>query len=154
MSTRPRKPLFERLKQGLEEGIAHSRGEITMRTVVIPEEPPEIDAEALISLRTQSAMSQAVFARMLNVSPKTVQSWEQGIRTPSHASRRLIQIFSEHPETVCQSVGLPPVTLKGVTIQNVSPGQRKIVIQDSPVSPKDRPTPASKKAHPRSKPAR
>ena len=129
MSTRTRKPLFERLKQGLEEGIAHARGEITLRTVVMPEKPPEIDAETLVSLRDQSAMSQTVFARMLNVSPKTVQSWEQGVRTPSHASRRLIQIFSEHPEAVCRSVGLPPVTLKGVTIENLSPGRRKLVVQ-------------------------
>lgn len=151
MSSRPRKPLFERLKQGLEEGMAHARGEITLRTVVMPEEPPEIDAETLVSLRGQSAMSQTVFARMLNVSPKTVQSWEQGVRTPSHASRRLIQIFSEHPETVCRSVGLPPVTLHGVTIQKVSPGHRKIVIQNSPEIPKNRPTPVVKKARTRSK---
>ncbi|OJW13116.1 MAG: hypothetical protein BGO49_20165 [Planctomycetales bacterium 71-10] len=151
MSTRPRKPLFERLKQGLEEGIAHAKGEITLRTVVMPEEPPEIDAETLVSLRDQSAMSQPVFARMLNVSTKTVQSWEQGVRTPSHASRRLIQIFSEHPETVCRSVGLPPVTLKGVRIENVSPGHRKIVIQDAPSIPKRRPKPTVKNARTKSK---
>lgn len=151
MSTRPRKPLFERLKQGLEEGIAHAKGELTLRTVVMPEEPPEIDAETLVSLRDQSAMSQGVFARMLNVSTKTVQSWEQGVRTPSHASRRLIQIFSEHPETVCRSVGLPPITLKGVRIENVSPGHRKIVIQNAPVILKPRPKPAVKNARTKSK---
>ena len=151
MSTRPRKPLFERLKQGLEQGIAHAKGELTLRTVVMPEEPPEIDAETLVSLRDQSSMSQGVFARMLNVSTKTVQSWEQGVRTPSHASRRLIQIFSEHPETVCRSVGLPPVTLKGVRIENVSPGHRKIVIQNAPVIVKSRPKPAVKNVRTKSK---
>ncbi len=151
MSIRPRKPLFERLKQGLEEGIAHARGEINLRTVVMPEEPPEIDAETLVSLRDQSAMSQAVFARLLNVSPKTVQSWEQGVRTPSHASRRLIQIFSEHPEAVCRSVGLPPVKLKGLTIQRISPGHRKIVIQDHPLARANRPKPAAKKPRSKSK---
>lgn len=145
MSTHPRKPLFERLKQGLEEGIAHARGEINLRTVVLPEEPPEIDAETLVSLRNQSAMSQAVFARLLNVSPKTVQSWEQGVRAPSHASRRLIHIFSEHPEAVCRSVGLPPVKLKGLTIQRISPGLRKIVIQGHLVVQVDRARPAARK---------
>ena len=65
-------------------------------------------------------MSQAVFARLLNVSTKTVQSWEQGVRTPSHASRRLLQIYSQHPEAVCQSVGLPPIKLQGVTIKQVA----------------------------------
>jgi putative transcriptional regulator len=136
-SPKDRKPLYERLKTGLEEAISHSRGEITLRTTTLelPEAPPEIDAETLVALRGQSAMSQAVFARMLNVSPKTVQSWEQGVRQPSQASRRLIQIFSQHPETVCSSVGLPGVTLKGVAIKQIAPGHRKIVIEGSPGQP-------------------
>ena len=108
-SPRVRKPLAERLRTSLEEAIRHARGEITLKTTVVelPDEPPEIDAPTLVAIRDQSRMSQAVFARLLNVSPKTVQSWEQGVRTPSHASRRLIQIYSQHPEAVCQSVGLP-----------------------------------------------
>jgi putative transcriptional regulator len=136
-SPKHRKPLFERLKTGLEEAISHPRGEITLKTTTLelPEAPPEIDAQTLVALRGQSAMSQAVFARMLNVSPKTVQSWEQGVRQPSHASRRLIQIFSQHPETVCSSVGLPAITLKAVAIKQVAPGRRKIVIEDSPGQP-------------------
>ena len=40
MTAKRRKPLFERLKQGLEEGIAHTQGELTQRTVEVPEEPP------------------------------------------------------------------------------------------------------------------
>lgn len=128
MTVKHRKPLFERLRQGLEEGIAHARGELTLKTVEVPEEPPEIDAETLVALRSQAAMSQPVFARLLNVSPRTVQSWEQGVRRPSHASRRLIQVFSQHPEIVCQTVGLPAVTLRGVTIQPLAKGRRKIVI--------------------------
>lgn len=134
-----RKPLFERLKEGLEEAISHARGEIALRTTTydLPEEPPEIDPETLVALRHQSMMSQAVFARLLNVSTKTVQSWEQGLRTPSHASRRLIQIYSEYPETVCQSVGIPPISLKGVAIKKVSPGHRKIVIQGSSIGRKN-----------------
>ena len=97
--------------------------------------PPEIDAQTLVALRGQSAMSQAVLARMLNVSPKTVQSWEQGVRQPSHASRRLIQILGQHPETVCSSVGLPAITLKGVAIKQVAPGHRRIVIEGSSGQP-------------------
>jgi putative transcriptional regulator len=118
----------------LAEAIRHARGEITLRTTVVelPDEPPEIDAPTLVALRDQSRMSQAVFARLLNVSTKTVQSWEQGVRTPSHASRRLIQIYSQHPETFCQSVGLPPITLHGVTIELLSAGHRRIVVKGKP----------------------
>ncbi len=132
--TSKRLPVAEQIRKGLEEAIRHARGEITLKTTTIelPDEPPEIDASTLVAIRDQSRMSQAVFARLLNVSTRTVQSWEQGLRTPSHASRRLIQIFSQHPETVCTSVGLPPVTLQGVTIEKVARGQRRIVIQGVP----------------------
>ena len=129
--TSKRLPVAEQIRKGLEEGIRHLRGEITLRTTTLelPDAPPEIDAETLVAIRDQSKMSQAVFARLLNVSPKTVQSWEQGVRTPSHASRRLIQIYSEHPETVCRSVGISPITLQGVTIETLSSGRRKIVVR-------------------------
>ncbi len=81
-SSRGRKPLFERLKSGLEEGIRHAKREITLKTTTVemPSRAPEIGARELTRLRIKSGMSQAVFARMLNVSAKTVQSWEQGHR--------------------------------------------------------------------------
>jgi putative transcriptional regulator len=72
-------------------------------------------------------MSQAVFAKVLYVSAKTVQSWEQGVRVPSMAARRLIHIFTEQPATVCKIVGLPPVTLRGFKILSVGKGKRRIV---------------------------
>jgi putative transcriptional regulator len=126
MTSRRRRPLFDRLKQGLEEGIAHARGELTLRTTDIPEEPPEIDARTLAALRKRAGMSQAVFARMLNVSIKTLQSWEQGVRQPSDVSRRLIQVFSEHPEALCRTAGLPVVARAGVEGQPAGQGRRVV----------------------------
>jgi len=127
MTTKQRKPLFERLKQGLEEGIVHTKGELTLKTVEIPDDPPEIDAETIAALRSRAAMSQAVFAKMLSVSTKTLQSWEQGTRQPSGSSLRIIQMFSEYPEIVCKSVGLPSVTLEGVKVTG-----KKIVVTRKP----------------------
>src|SRR5271155_3267606 len=127
MAKKPRKPFFERLKAGLEEGIAHAKGERTLKTVAVPEAPPEIDARTLVALRQAAEMSQAVFAKVLYVSPKTVQSWEQGLRVPSMAARRLIHLFTAQPGTVCQVVGLPAVELRGFTILSVGKGKRRIV---------------------------
>ena len=127
MPTKTRKPLFERLKAGLGEGIAHTRGELTLKTVQIPEPPPEIDAKTLVALREAAAMSQAVFAKVLFVSAKTVQSWEQGVRVPSKATRRLIHIFAEQPATVCKVVGLPAVEIRGFKILSAGKGKRHIV---------------------------
>ncbi|MBC7819432.1 MAG: helix-turn-helix domain-containing protein [Planctomycetaceae bacterium] len=131
MTAKRRKPLFERLKKGLEEGIAHAQGALTLRTVEVPEEPPEIDAKSLASLRTQAAMSQAVFAKLLNVSTKTLQSWEQGLRQPSDASRRLIQVFREEPGMVCRIVGLPEIALKPDHAKPTKNGHRRLVARPS-----------------------
>jgi putative transcriptional regulator len=130
--TEARQPLYERLKRGLEEGIAHAKGELSLRTVTVPEAPPEIDGKTVAALRAQAEMSQAVFAKMLNVSTKTVQSWEQGVRTPSDASRRLIQFFSQHPGIFSQMVGLPAITLEGVRVESHSSGLRRIVVKRPP----------------------
>ena len=69
------------------------------------------------------------FAKVLNVSAKAVQSWEQGVRVPSMASRRLIHIFAEQPEAVCKVVGVSPVKLTGIKILSVGKGKRRIVCQ-------------------------
>jgi len=89
---------FEDLQEGLLEGIAHFRGEIELRTTImtIPDPPPAYDAEKVRTLRTGLGFSQPYFSRLLNVSPKTVQSWEQGTRVPSQASARLLQLI-ENP---------------------------------------------------------
>jgi len=52
-------------------------------------------------------MSQPIFAKLVNVAVKTLQSWEQGARRPSEAARRLIQVFSERPAMLCRIAGLP-----------------------------------------------
>jgi len=40
----------------------------------------------------------AVFARYLNISPRTVQSWEQGLGKPSGASLKLLSIAKKDPK--------------------------------------------------------
>jgi putative transcriptional regulator len=98
----------EQIRKGLEEAIRHAKGEITLKTTTLemPDRPPEIDAEELTKLRLESGMSQAIFARMLNVSPKTIQSWEQGQRKPSQAALRLLQVFRHDPSSLLELVGM------------------------------------------------
>jgi putative transcriptional regulator len=98
---------FERIKAGLEECLAFTRGELTLRTTVIPSRPPSMSVKAIIRLRRSMKMSQSVFARMLNVSTKTVQSWEQGERKPSQAALRLLQVLRARPKVVGEVVGIP-----------------------------------------------
>ena len=101
-SPKGRKPLFERLKTGLEEGIRHAKGEITLKTTTLemPDPPPAVGAVELTEIRLRSGMSQAVFARLLNVSTKTVQSWEQGTRRPQGANLKLLAIARRNPQAL------------------------------------------------------
>ena len=94
-----RPKLFERLKRGLEEGIAHERGTLPLRVteIFVPDPPQHYDAQDIKRIRTALNMSQTGFALLLQVSNRTVQSWEQGIRKPQQSSARLLQ-FIEHPE--------------------------------------------------------
>jgi putative transcriptional regulator len=109
MKNRPaRLPVAEQIRKGLEEAIRHARGEISLKTTTIemPDRPPEIDVAELTKVRLASGMSQDVFARLLNVSTKTVQSWEQGQRKPSQAALRLIQVFRHDPAGVLEAAGM------------------------------------------------
>ena len=114
-------PLAERRK-GLEEAIRHTRGEITLKTTVLelPDEPPEIDAPTLVAFGTSRGCPRP-FSPAAQRLDQDRPKLGAGPPPPSHASRRLIQIYSQHPETVCPSVGLPPITLQGVTIERLPP---------------------------------
>ncbi len=92
--------VFEQIKTGLKEAIAHARGELTLVTIRLPAPPPKANAKKIAAIRRRLHMSQSVFAATLNVSMRTVQSWEQGVRTPSDASLRLLQIIETQPSVV------------------------------------------------------
>ena len=96
-----RPPLFERLEAGLNEVLAHVQGKKQLKTytLTLPDPPPAYTAENIRQLRTRLQMSQPYFSLLLNVSPKTVQSWEQGTRTPSQSAARLLQ-FIEDPDAL------------------------------------------------------
>jgi putative transcriptional regulator len=88
---------YKDLKEGLEDIIAHKKGRLTLRskTIDIPEPPAEYKARDIKNIRKKGNYSQGVFAKVLNVSVKTVQSWESGERVPSHATLRLLEIVDK-----------------------------------------------------------
>jgi putative transcriptional regulator len=59
-----------------------------------------VDASPLTSARLKIGLSQSEFARMLGVSLRTLQEWEQGRRTPSGAAKSLITIAIKNPEVI------------------------------------------------------
>ena len=62
--------------------------------------PLSFSAEQIQALRARMRLSQFDFARMLRVSVKTVQNWEQGRRTPTGPAKVLLRIAARHPEVL------------------------------------------------------
>jgi putative transcriptional regulator len=86
--------LYKDIKKGLQEIIAHQEGKITLKSeyIEIPEPPKEYGPKKIKNIRAKWNYSQGIFARVLNVSLKTVQAWEAGDRNPNHAALRLLEI--------------------------------------------------------------
>lgn len=95
--------LGQELISGMMEVIAHQEGKITLRTtkVEMPAPPPVLTAKEVAQIRTKRLrMSQGAFAKLLGVSSRVVQSWEQGDKKPSGAARRLLQVAAKTPEAL------------------------------------------------------
>lgn len=50
--------------------------------------------------RAATGLSQAPFARLLGVSVRTLQEWEQGRKIPSGAAATLLKVATLHPEVL------------------------------------------------------
>jgi putative transcriptional regulator len=92
------KSAFDKLRHGLEDSIAHARSELTLNTTTLAAPAPTLSKTRVAAIRKKTGMSQAVFASFLNVPKKTLQSWEQGARTPKAGEARLLQIAEADPE--------------------------------------------------------
>lgn len=50
--------------------------------------------------RAKVGVSQNAFAKLLGVSLRTLQDWEQGRRQPTGAARTLLRVATQHPEAL------------------------------------------------------
>jgi putative transcriptional regulator len=55
---------------------------------------------SVASVREKTGLSQGDFARLLGVSVRTLQEWEQGRRAPSGAARTLLMIAAKNPRAL------------------------------------------------------
>ncbi len=95
--------MFQELMESLRQAAAHARGELDLKTTYLlkpPPQPAELNKEEITEIRKSLHATQSVFAKCLNVSVKTVQGWEQGIRKPSQAALKLLRIAKEKPEVL------------------------------------------------------
>jgi putative transcriptional regulator len=62
---------------------------------IIPAEKAQV-----ATARAATGLSQAAFAKLLGVSVRTLQEWEQGRKMPSGAAATLLKVATRHPEVL------------------------------------------------------
>ena len=89
--------MFEMLKEGLEDILEHQKGKKNLKTRIIDITEPATNysADDIKRIRESLSYPQSIFAQFLNVSVRTVESWESGRRTPNHAALRLLEIIEK-----------------------------------------------------------
>ena len=92
------KMLFDDLVQSLKEAQAIAKGDAqASRRFAV--DPPDVK-----SVREGIGLTQPEFARLMRVSVKTLQNWEQHRRNPTGPAAALLRIVSTHPEVAIKSL--------------------------------------------------
>jgi putative transcriptional regulator len=95
--------LGEELLEGLDQAIAHLRGEevpgLRVRTVAIV--PDEIDVAAI---RAKLGMKRKPFAERFGFPIGTLTKWERGERHPDGAARAFLLVIEREPEAVMRAL--------------------------------------------------
>ena len=79
--------------QEVLDGVRHIKAGRGKRTRVQPRSP-------IVQVRVKAGLTQAQFATLLGVSPRTLEQWEQGRRVPSGAAKTLIRVAEKHPDVL------------------------------------------------------
>jgi putative transcriptional regulator len=91
----------EDLVSSVEALARHAAGKekLTLRTnsLTLPPRIKPFKAGEIVAIRVQLAVSQAVFAGLLNVPKVTEISWEKGRRKPNGAALRLLDLVRKRP---------------------------------------------------------
>ena len=99
-----KRKMFDDLRQALGDALAYERGQkIDLRVTDIPAPAKMIRPAEIRAIRRSMNASQVKFARLLNVSANTVESWEQGARRPRQAALKLLTIARKRPEVLLEA---------------------------------------------------
>jgi DNA-binding transcriptional regulator YiaG len=96
--------IFHDLKQALSDALDYEQGKKAgLRVSQLPPPPKPLTPGQIRAIRQSFNVSQAGFARIINVSVNAVESWEQGVRRPREATLKLLAVADKHPEVLLAS---------------------------------------------------
>ena len=90
--------MFDELMESVHEAGAIRRGEKDASRTFEYTEPN------IKQIRAKTRLSQAKFAVLIGVSPRTLQNWEQGHRHPTGPARALLTIVDSDPESALRAL--------------------------------------------------
>jgi putative transcriptional regulator len=97
----------EDLVSSVETLAHHAAGQkkltLRTRTLKLPPQIKPFKPKDIVALRNRYGVSQAVFARLLNVPTVTAISWEKGRRKPTGAALRLLDLARRRPRVLQES---------------------------------------------------
>ena len=93
-----KKEMFDELIHSVHEGGAILRGEKK------PSRRKVIGASGVRAIRERTRLSQSDFARMIGVSVKTLQNWEQDRRRPTGPAAALLRIIDKEPRLAVRAI--------------------------------------------------
>ncbi len=90
--------VFDEIKLGLEQAIEYEKGNLKAKKTTLSILPLDTFSPAEIKeIRNEAGLTQALFAKYMGVSVKTVEAWEAGRNQPDGAARRLLSITKKDP---------------------------------------------------------
>lgn len=90
--------IFDDIKLGLEQAIDYEKGKVKAKKTTMAILPLEtFTPEEIKKIRVEADMTQALFAKYLGVSVKTVEAWEAGRNHPEGAACRMLALTRENP---------------------------------------------------------
>ena len=91
--------MFDDIKLGLEQAIEYEKGNLKANKTTLSILPLETFTSSEIkNIRKRAGMTQAVFAKYIGVSVKTVEAWESGRNHPEGSSCRMLALTKENPQ--------------------------------------------------------
>ena len=84
---------IENFQKDLLESVRQMKRGEAVRTT-------QVNLPEAAQARSMVGMSQQAFATLLGVSPRTLQDWEQGRRSPTGAAKTLLRVAMAHPEVL------------------------------------------------------
>ena len=89
----------------LDSGLKTSFTEKELNSLGVEIPEVEITASEIKKIRKKTKLSQAVFAKLLNVSLSSVRQWEQGARVPTGSAKVLLELLDRSPHILDYRIG-------------------------------------------------